>query len=397
MKSVLAVVVGFLVVPAAYAQERESERARVQSGAVDSRWSAWVGCWQPVEANESDARVCVSTAGEHGVTFSTTVDGQTVLEETLVADGIDRQVTDAECRGTQRAEWSLDGRRLFARADLICGRQEPRRISGLAMIAPDGTWLDVQSSRVDSRENLRVRRYRRVADGVASFVPAGSSFTLDAVKEASRNVSPHVLEAALAETHAQFDLNSRNVIGLADAGVPERVIDVIIALSYPQQFIVEKTTPSVAPPLLPPAFLAADPFDYWAYCYSPFGYRHSRYYYPYAFGSSYAVVEGGGSEAPRPSGTGQAIDGVGYTRVRQREPEPRATTASSGAGTSSTSSGAGSSSSGGGGSVSSSGYSRGGSSGGSSGGGSSGSGSSGSSSNGSSSSGGDSGRTAVPR
>jgi hypothetical protein len=393
MKSVLAVVVGFLVVAAAYAQEREPERARVQSGAGDSRWSRWIGCWQPVETNESDARVCVSTAGEHGVTFATTVDGQTVLEETLVADGIDRQVTDAECRGTQRAEWSFDGRRLFARADLICGGQEPRRISGLAMIAPDGTWLDVQSSRVDSRENLRVRRYRRVADGVASFVPSGGSFTLDAVKEASRKVSPHVLEAALAEAHAQFDLNSRNVIGLADADVPERVIDVMIALSYPRQFIVEKTTPSVAPPFLPPAFLAADPFDYWAYYYSPFGYRYSRYYYPYVFGSSYAVVEGGGSEAPRPSGTGQAIDGVGYTRVRQREPEPRATTASSGAGARSTSSGGGSSSSGSGGSVSSSGYSAGGSSGS----GSSGGGGSGSSSSRGGGSGGDSGRTAVPR
>ena len=274
MKSVLAVVIGFLVVAAAYAQEREQERARVQSGAVDSRWSPWIGCWQPVEANESDARVCVSTAGEHGVTFATTVDGQTVLEETLVADGMERQVTDAECRGTQRAEWSLDGRRLFARADLICGGQEPRRISGLAMIAADGTWLDVQSSRMDSRENLRVRRYRRVADGVASFVPAGRSFTVDAVKEASGKVSPQALEAALAETHAQFDLNSRNVIGLADAGVPERVIDVMIALSYPQQFVVEKTTPSAGPPLLPPAFLAADPFDYRAYYYSPFAYTY---------------------------------------------------------------------------------------------------------------------------
>jgi hypothetical protein len=393
MKSVLAVVVGFLVVAAAYAQEREPERDRLQSGAIDPRWSRWIGCWQPVEANASDARVCISMAGEHGVTFATTVDGQTVLEETLVADGRDRQVTDADCRGTQRAEWSLDGRRLFARADLICGRQEPRRISGLAMIAPDGTWLDVQSSRVDSRENLRVRRYRRVADGVASFVPAGSSFTLDAVKESSRKVSPHVLEAALAETHAQFDLNSRNVIGLADAGVPERVIDLIIALSYPQQFIVERTAPSVAPPLLPPAFLAADPFDYRAYYYSPFAYMYSGFYYPYAFGGSYPLVESSGSAPPRPSGSGQAIDGVGYTRVRQREPEPRGTTASSEAGTSSTSSEPGSSPSGSGGSVSSSGYSAGGSSGS----GSSGSGSSGSSSSGSGGSGGDSGRTAVPR
>jgi hypothetical protein len=388
MKSVLAVVVGFLVVAAAYAQEREPERARIQPDTVDSRWSPWIGCWQPVEANESDARVCVSTAGEHGVTFATTVDGQTVLEETLVADGMEREVTDAECRGTQSAEWSLDGRRLFARADLICGGREPRRISGLAMIAPDGTWLDVQSSRVDSRENLRVRRYRRVADGVASFVPGGRSFTLDAVKEANRKVSAQVLEAALAETHSQFDLNSRNVIGLADAGVPERVIDLMIALSYPQQFIVERTTPSVAPPLLAPAFLAADPFDYRAYYYSPFAYMYSGFYYPYAFGASYPLVESGGSAPPRQSGSGQAIDGVGYTRVRQREPEPRATTALSGAGTSSTSSGAGSSSSGGGGSVSSSGYSAG---------GSSGSGSAGSGSSGGGASGGDSGRTAVPR
>jgi hypothetical protein len=394
MKSIFAVVIGFLAVAAAHAQEREPERIRVQSGAVDSRWSPWIGCWQPVEANESGVRVCVSMAGEHGVTFTTTVDGQTVLEETLVADGMEREVTDAECRGTQRAEWSLDGRRLFARADLTCDSQEPRRISGLDIIAPDGTWLDVQSSRVDSRENVRVRRYRRVADNVASFVSAGRSFTLDAVKEASSKVSPQVLEAALAETHAQFDLNSRNVIGLADAGVPERLIDLMIALSYPQEFIVdpqefivERTTASVAPAPLPPAFLAADPFDYRAYYYSPFAYMYSGFYYPYAFGSSYLLVEGGGGSAdPRPSASGQVIDGVGYTRVRQREPEPRATTASSGAGTSSTS-GSGSSSSGGGGSVSSSGYSS----------GSSGSGSGGSGSSGGSSGSGDSGRTAVPR
>jgi hypothetical protein len=117
--------------------------------------------------------------------FATIVGGQTVLEETLVADGMEHQVTDAECRGTQRAEWSLDGRRLFAKADLTCADQKSRRISGLALIATDGTWLDVQSSWVDARESLRVRRYRRIADSVASlFVSAGRSFTLDAVKEA---------------------------------------------------------------------------------------------------------------------------------------------------------------------------------------------------------------------
>ncbi|MET0211931.1 MAG: hypothetical protein ABW292_02960 [Vicinamibacterales bacterium] len=382
MKSVLAVTMGVLVVAtAAYAQEREPQRDGVYPDAVDSQWSPWIGCWQPVEANASDTRVCASRAGEHAVTFATIVGGQTVLEETLVADGMEHQVTDAECRGTRRAEWSRDGRTLFAKADLTCADQKSRRISGLALIATDGTWLDVQSSWVDARESLRVRRYRRIADSVAPlFVSGGRSFTLDAVREASNKVSPQALEAALAETNAQFDLNSRNVMSLADAGVPARIIDVMIALSYPQRFVVEKSAGSALAPFLPPAFLAADPFDYRAYYYSPFAYMYSGYYYPYAFGSSYAVFEGGRSESPRPNGAGQAIDGVGYTRVRQRESEPRATTSSSGAATSSTT---GSTSSGGG-SVSSSGYSSGGSA-------------SSSGSSGGGSGGGDSGRTAVPR
>ena len=242
MKSVLAVTMGVLVVAtAAYAQEREPQRDGVHPDAVDSQWSPWIGCWQPVEANASDTRVCASRAGEHAVTFATIVGGQTVLEETLVADGMERQVTDAECRGTQRAEWSRDGRTLFAKADLTCADQKSRRISGLALIAADGTWLDVQSSWVDARESLRVRRYRRIPDSVASlFVSAGRTFTLEAVKEASTKVSPQALEAALAETNARFDLNSRNVISLADAGVPARIIDVMIALSYPQRFVLEK-------------------------------------------------------------------------------------------------------------------------------------------------------------
>ena len=87
-------------------------------------------------------------------------------------------------------------------------------------------------------------------------------------------MSPQALEAALAETNAQFDLNSRNVIGLADAGVPARIIDVMIALSYPRKFVVEKSAGSASAPFLPPAFLAADPFDYRAYYYSPFAYMY---------------------------------------------------------------------------------------------------------------------------
>src|SRR5581483_519511 len=68
-----------------------------------------------------------------------------------------------------------------------------------------------------------------------------SPYTLDDVKEGIASVSPRVVEAALVETKAGFRLSSRQLIELADARVPADVIDLIVALSYPERFIVERS------------------------------------------------------------------------------------------------------------------------------------------------------------
>ena len=334
------------------------------ASAQDARWAGWIGCWGPAQGAQAieGARVCVERAGENGVTLRTTIAGQPALEQTIIADGANHPVSDNECRGTQQAEWSADGRRLFARAELMCGNENPRTVSGLALIAADGTWLDIQSVKVDGRESTRVRRYRRIADGLASIAHAGAALTLDAIKEAQRKVSPAVLEAAIVETHTTFRLSSRDVIDLDDAGVPDRVIDVLIALSYPKKFVVERAAATT--PVLPPLFDYGDPFyyGYGGYYYSPFAYSYGGYYYPYAFSPAYIVVgDDGGTTTPRASGSGRVIDGVGYTRVTTREAPPvRANNGS--VGDSSGGGGGSSSSSGGGSTVTSQGFSGGGSS-----------------------------------
>jgi uncharacterized membrane protein YgcG len=345
--------------------------------------------------------VCAAAGQQGGVTFTTTIAGETALEQTVVATGADRPVDDAECQGTQRAEWSSDGFRLYSAAQITCaGDQTPRRVSGLALLAPDGTWLDIQAVEIGGREDVRLRRYRRVTEPAATTVPVlrATRLNIDDIREASGKVSPRALEAALVETNAAFDLSGRTLLDLDDAGVPVSVIDVMIAQSYPDRFVVERTRGARSGG---GSVFLNDPFwldygfysplygsPYYPYYYSPFAYSYYGRFDPRFFGGGIIVVPGtapGGGDAPevQPSGDARAVDGRGYTRVRPRQPEDSPAPASSGASsvrrvppsTASTSSDGGSSS------------------------GSSSSGSSGASPQGFSSGGssGDTGRTAVPR
>jgi hypothetical protein len=392
---------------------------------ADPKWNAWLGCWELVVENARDAntrpnaarrtlsqnggdsraQVCVEPSG-NGVTLTTRVANQTAIQQTIVADGAERPITDAECRGTQRAEWSTDGRKLYSGADLACSNDKGnRRVSGMSILGLNGTWTDIQAVDVSGQQTVRVRSYRRVSEvtKIGSGLTHASPLTLDDVKEASTKVSARTLEAALVETGSSFDLTGKDLLSLQDAKVPGSVTDLIVALSYPDRFIVERrarddTTPTTT--LVDDPFFVGYAFGYpmWGdfgfysplygpyspYFYSPF-YGYLPWYYPRYYGNTYYILYGentgsgggggggGGGGQVRPSGAGRAVDGLGYTRVRPREAEPTPSGSQSGS-MASSSGGSSSSSGGGGGSVSSSGFSSGGGGG-----------------------GGDGGRTAQPR
>ena len=398
----------------------------------DVRWNDWMGCWQlvadgnvarlppaqdaasgvtgPIRPGGSrSARVCVSP-DEGGAQLRTFVGGEPVLTQTIVADGVDHPVSDAGCTGTQRAQWSEDGRRLFTHAQVACEPQAARTVTGLALIAPDGDWVDVQAVTIGDTDTVRVRRYRPPQDRAAKGVPAAAvRLQIDNIKEASKYVSPRAIEAALMETSARFPLSSRALVDLDKAGVDDRVIDLMVALSYPKSFAIRPSGPddrlTPFPPLYPDVVDASYDFNPF---YGPFysNYYYSPYFFsPFAYSYWYAPVAiivpgggvsggggGGGNGSGRPPERGRAINGKGYTLVDRRGVATPNGGGDASGGTSTRSSSSR-------GTVSPRGYSGGeatSSSGSSSGGGGS---SSGGSSAGSSSgsSGGDSGRTAVPR
>jgi len=378
-----------------------------QEHPTDPKWNTWLGCWELVLENARDGstrpspsrrtlqqpsgpsrpQICVAPAG-NGVTMTTTIANQPAIEQTIVADGAEHPITDAECRGTQRAEWSQDGRKVYSRADLSCPADKGNRsVSGFSILGANGTWTDVQAVDVSGQQMVRVRSYRRLSEvsQIGSRLTHATPLTIDDVKEASGKVSARALEAALVETGSSFDLSGKDLLALQDTKVPGSVTDLMIALSYPDRFVVEHRRGDVAPEmaLVDDPFLTGWAFGYptwWDYgFYSPLYGPYSPYFYSpfysylpwYGYGGGGVIIidpgggSGGGGGGPiTPSGRGRVIDGVGYTRVRPREaePTPHASTGSvaSSSGGSSSSSGGG----GGGGSVSSQGFSSGGSGGG---------------------------------
>jgi hypothetical protein len=373
---------------------------------ADPRWSPWAGCWTvsvdttrggtaAAGAPAPRARVCLTARG-NTASLVTEVTGRPSLAQTIVADGTPQPLEEGDCSGAQRAEWSRDGARLYSRAELTCAAGSARTVSGISLLSPDGTWIEAQAVEVGGRASVRVRRFRRdepAADGAARAVP--ERLTVDDVIEASAHVAVPALEAALVESRATFGLNAQRLIQLEDAGVASSVIDLMVALTYPQAFSVRPTSRADRLTPFPFGIDPSDPeYPWWQgnvfgaggyfdspYLFSPFGYSYLGYY-PLEFGAGAIVLDGGGGRGGggRPTAGARVVNGLGYTRTLPRSAEP----ASSGGDSARAAAGSR-------GTVSSQGFSRGGSDTSSNG----GTGSSGSSGGGGGGSGG--GRTAVDR
>jgi hypothetical protein len=381
---------------------------------VDSRFDSWLGCWRlEDDLAGTGARLCI-TPEKAGVRLQTIAGTLRGTDEVVIPDGVTRPIVDSECKGTEAAEWSRNGQRVFRTTEVTCKGESPRTIKGVAFMAAGPSLVNVQHvSGEGATPNVRVQRYRRaanqtLADGTTaarprSAAPIDPTWTIDDVIEASGKLPPEALQGALVDVRQKFDVNRKTLVALDDAGVPDSVIDLMVALTFPNRFVVERVTSS-APVGISTGMGWYDPFmtpylsGMYGSCYSPGGYYGYRSYYnmcgsylygynyfPYSYYPNYSYGGGGwvavdpdpGGEVT-PSGRGRVVNGRGYTQIRERSPEPTAPRVSSrGDGSAAGWSGASS-----GGGVSSSGYS---------------SGSTGGSSGGASSGGGGGDRVAVPR
>ena len=331
---------------------------------TDVRWQPWLGCWEAIGEPDDAPVVCLAPrSGESGIDMITLIDERVVSRETIVADGQGRRVTREGCEGLERTEFSNDSRRIFFNSELICEGGVTRKSSGVMSMATPYEWLDVRAVEVEGQSVPWVLRYRLASRAdfeaaglgdlpeggtvvMAARLAASSALTPDQVIEASSKMDGKAVEAWIAESGEPFALDASRLIRMADAGVPDGVIDVMVALSYPDEFVVNTGAGGEEPVRAEQGPRDATRRSYGSGFYDPFYDPYLRYgYYPgfgyggyggyggigrYGYGMSYRGYGGyggygmgyGGYSVYRPgvvvvdrqSAGGRAVAGRGYTR-----------------------------------------------------------------------------------
>jgi uncharacterized membrane protein YgcG len=345
----------FLVAMALVAGGAQAPAEQAAGGTVDQRWQPWLGCWVAEEDTaDRGSRTCVVPGDSGGVSIVTLVGVQTVTTEARIADDREHQVTVDDCRGTERVRWGARDSQMFRAATVACGSEAPRTVAGTAFMLSGPIWADVLAVKQNDTTSVHVRRYRRAAnqrlgDGQMSVQPARGVYALDTppwqvedVLAMSAVLPPDAVQAALGQGPTAFALNKTSLVALSDAKVAERVIDLMVALTYPAKFVVQPggggfadsmvATGGYDPffaPILGPASLYG--------CYSPYAWAASRYsdycggWNPYLMGygpgfyngfygpynSQWVITDvgsGGGVVTP-PQGEGRVVNGRGYTQI----------------------------------------------------------------------------------
>jgi len=318
---------------------------------VDSRWLPWLGCWEASDGGAEIPMLCVQPATEaDGVELTTWSNGELISTEAIYTDGLARDTDREGCVGQEEAQFSDDGRRVYLRSNYVCEGGVERGATGMLAFANPMEWLDIKLIEVAGEKVPMVLRYRPApADRVAAVgmenvvapramavkaarIGASARLTTEDLVEATGKVDGKAIEALIVERGDPFDPDADMLVRLADAGVDPAVIDLAVAVSYPEKFAVGSGAPERIRTerdrtAMPMGYYGPrtrwsfwDPYYWDPYYYSPYGYAYSPFYYNYGWYSGYyrpvnVVV------SPRPPEEvdhGRVIAGSGYRRGGSR-------------------------------------------------------------------------------
>lgn len=301
-----------------------------------SPWEAWIGCWDLVPRENFSAsagRVCVLPTESPVVVNLVSVVGDSVTSrQRLDASDEPREVKQGDCAGTERVH--ATGTRVYLRTSMKCGTGS-RLVNSVMAMSSGGEWLDVRGVAFGTNVGVRPSRYREAPasaqlprevaaalrgrpNGMNSArIAASGRVELADVVEAARFLEVGVLQTWLAERQQGFMLNARELVALQDAGVGPSVIDVMVALSYPEQFALDRTRLGDPPPDVRGEMRGGEVYGGgWyddGYGYDPYGYGYGRGRGWYSGRQPVVVVQ---RPADSDDEHGKVVKGRGYVSGR---------------------------------------------------------------------------------
>lgn len=348
-----AVAALLLAVPVAPASGQDVE----PETEADGRWLPWTGCWEAIGQGADESLLCVRPA-EGGVELVTVLDGGVVSVESLIADGEPRDFELEGCTGTKVAEFSPDGERIYLDGEVVCEGVRQRTSGVIAMVSPY-EWVDIRGTGGEAGAWSRTYQMASEERAAAGFPDmnadremavrtlrwrASEPSDLDDLMEVHSRVDADVTRAWVSEQNDPFEIDSNALVRLADAGVSEDVIDIVVAVSFPDRFALAEPRPSSSRYASGPGYGGYVDHEFYrmGYLYNPYslGFGYSRYGAPYRRCDVIVQAVGPVSRGGGTSSNGvRLIPGQGYTRVRDGSRTTTSTGAATRSGESSTSGG----------------------------------------------------------
>lgn len=356
---VSAAAVAALSLPAVlHAQAASGDTVR-----IDARWRSFLGCWGTIVSRTNGPIVCLAPTAKGSEVEMVTIARDSVLERVFIdASGAKVPRTRDGCTGWETGNWSADERRLFTKSEYTCPDGAKQAGEGLISMTDENSFSRVEGVKAKRGTGVRIITFVSIQDTInvptdierrlrvtnpmralAARVDAAAAISLADVTEASQLLEAPVVEAWLADRGQRFTLTVNDLRAMKDSKVPDRVIDMVVAVSNPDAFLLAagnnptaKGRPNTVGPdytaLLDRSYYARrgsiygyrgfyDPFD--PFGYSGFGYGsylngffpYGSYYSGYGYGGSYGNGYGYGW---LPSNGPIVIIPNGPTEVRER-------------------------------------------------------------------------------
>lgn len=353
-----------------------SRPAAAQAVVPDARWQGWLGCWQPVSPATGDSysdwmdtrardagmpTLCiVPSSAQSAVDFVTVVAGSVTARQTVDASHARVARKRDRCEGFEGASWSGDGRRVYTSSEYGCEGGIRRTSSGMLSMSGLDELVDIEEIASGGVKSVHVARYASVRAPAgfvldSTVVLPGDAIPVTAARtaiagpltgadivDAVQHTDSLVVEAWLVERGQRFNVDAKRLVALADAGVPARITDLMIALAYPGVFAFDRTVAMRTAGGGSRVYMTApraDPFGYaygsggFPYGYGPLGYDplgygyggydlygrgyggYAGYGYGYVYQPPIVIVRGGNGGSGVGGRThGRVVNGHGYTR-----------------------------------------------------------------------------------
>ena len=236
--------------------------AMAQTGTAgnDSSLSPWFGVWSITDEGSSTGTASNlkntveirPTSDRKGLQITRKSPNQPEVSEVLIPDGTRTPLNSQNCTGWQTFKWVPGAGSILGSSEVTCKGSGTLATSTLkTFVAPD-QMIEVLSVEAVGRTGVAVRHLQYERDlapapdsqapwsAVEGRIALSAPWTVDAIIQLSKSADTPALQAALMEKKVRLNLTSGSLKQMQAAKLPKEIIDLTVALSFPDQFHIEK-------------------------------------------------------------------------------------------------------------------------------------------------------------